>query len=72
MDKHKFSATKKLSLFSNAKYFGKHVIVTGDKIYAVKSAKEASRLFDEVVKENGTIPMVTYVPKGQALILLWR
>lgn len=36
------------SVFQNAKYFGKHVLIAGDNIYAVKSSKEASRLFEKL------------------------
>lgn len=59
---------KRSSIFSNTKYFGKHILIAKDDIYAVKSAKEASKLFDKLVKEKGIIPTVTYVPKKQSLI----
>ncbi len=65
-------SSKKVSIFSNSKYFGKHVLVVGNNIYAVKTAKEASSLFDKLVKEKGVIPIVTYVPKAQSLILICR
>jgi len=39
-------------------------------VYAVKTAREASRLFDKLLKDTGTIPTVTFVPKAQALILV--
>lgn len=58
------------SIFANSKYFGKHVLIAKGDVYAVKSAKEASKLFDKLVKEKGVIPTVTYVPKKQALILV--
>ena len=58
------------SLFNNSKYFGKHVLIAQDKIYAVKTAKQASQLFDKLVKQTGIIPTVTFVPKAQSLILL--
>lgn len=61
---------KKTSIFSNSKYFGKHVLIAGGDVYAVKSAKDASRLFDKLVKEKGIIPTVTYVPQKQSLILI--
>lgn len=56
------------SVFTNSKYFGKHVLITKSQILAVKSAKKASELFDQLVKK-GTIPTVTFVPKSQSLIL---
>jgi len=58
------------SLFNNPKYQGKHVLVAGKNVYAVKTAAEASRLFDRLVKETGLVPMVTFVPKAQSLILV--
>ncbi len=65
------SRTTTQSVFANSKYFGKHVLIAKDHILAVKSAKKASELFDELVKK-GTIPTVTFVPKSQSLILVWR
>lgn len=59
------------SVFQNTKYFGKHVLITGDNVYAVKSSKEASRLFEKLVA-RGVVPTVTFVPKNQSLILAWR
>ena len=59
------------SVFANSKYFGKHVLIAKGQILAVKSAKKASELFDRLVKE-GTIPTVTFVPKSQSLILVWK
>ncbi len=61
---------KTKSLFSNPKYQGKHVLVAGNSVYAVKTAGEASRLFDKLIKEKGVIPSVTFVPRAQALILI--
>lgn len=63
---------KKISIFGNSKYFGKHVLISGGDVYAVKSASEASKLFDKLVKEKGIVPTVTFVPKSQSLILKWQ
>lgn len=65
------SQTASQSVFANSKYFGKHVLIAKGRILAVKSAKKASELFDELVKK-GTIPTVTFVPKSQSLILVWK
>ncbi len=59
------------SIFANARYFGKHILVVKGQVYAVKSAKEASKLFDKLVAK-GTVPTVTFVPKNQPLILSWK
>ena len=61
---------KSKSLFNNPKYQGRHVLIVGKNIYAVKKADEASRLFDRLIKETGTIPTVTFVPKAQSMILV--
>ncbi len=57
------------SLFSNPKYQGKHVLMVKRNVYAVKTAREASQLFDKLLKDTGTIPSVTFVPKAQLLTL---
>lgn len=63
---------KKISVFGNSKYYGKHVLISGEDVYAVKSASEASKLFDKLVKEKGVVPTITFVPKSQSLILKWQ
>lgn len=60
------------SLFSNPRYQGKHVLMVKRNVYAVKTAREASQLFDKLLKDTGTVPTVTFVPKAQALILVCR
>lgn len=64
--------SKLAGIFSNAKYFGKHVLVAKGNIYAVKTAREASKLFDKLVKEKKVIPTYTFIPKDQSLILICR
>lgn len=65
------SQTASQSVFANSKYFGKHVLIAKDQILAVKSAKKASEIFDRLVQQ-GIIPTVTFVPKSQSLILVWK
>lgn len=60
---------KTKSLFNNPKYQGKHVLVEGKNVYAVKTAKQASELFDKLIRKTGVIPTVTFVPKAQFLFL---
>ncbi len=59
------------SIFSHTKYFGKHVLIAKGRVYAVRSAREASSIFDKLVAK-GVVPTVTFVPKNQSLILSWR
>lgn len=61
--------SKKSSIFSNVNSFGKHVLLVGNSVYAVKTAREASHLFDKLLKEKRIVPTVTYVPKAQSLIV---
>lgn len=63
---------KTKSLYNNPKYQGKHVLISEKGVYAVKTAKQASVLFDKLVRDTGMIPTVTFVPKAQSLILICR
>lgn len=60
------------SLFNNPKYRGRHVLISGSDVHAVKTSKEASKLFDRIVKDTGVAPMVTFVPKSHSLILVCK
>lgn len=57
-------------LFSDPKYFGKHVIVVGGKIYVASTGDQAAKIFEEQSKKHpGETPLATYVPENNALIL---
>lgn len=70
---HKMRKVKIEKIWGNSRYAGKHVIVIGGKVYTAKTGKQASRLFDKLTRKYpGEIPSLTYVPKVESLILLWR
>lgn len=57
-------------VYSSARYFGKHVIILGGKIYTTKTGIQASKLLDKLMKKHPSdTPILTYVPKSDALIL---
>ena len=57
-------------VYSNSKYFGKHVILLGGKIYAAKTGSGASKMLEKLMKKHpAETPIITYVPKADALIL---
>ena len=56
-------------LTANPRYRGKHVIVVAGKMFVARSAAEAPRLFDRVMRTHRrAIPTLLYVPRADALI----
>lgn len=69
MDKKSPTLTM-VSVLSNPRYRGKHVVVVKGKVYTAGSGKEANRIVDKLEKLYPTeVPALTYIPKGDALIL---
>jgi len=68
--------TKKLKaliseVYKNPKYSGKHVIIIGGKIHAKKTGSAKSKLLEKLIKKYPKeTPVLTYVPREDALILL--
>ncbi|MBI5399239.1 hypothetical protein HZB07_01290 [Candidatus Saganbacteria bacterium] len=59
--------------YSNSKYFGKHVIILDGEIYAAKTGNQASKLLEKLMRKNpAETPILTYIPKTDALILILR
>ncbi len=57
-------------LGANPRYRGKHLIVIEGKVFVARSAAEAPRLFDRVVRAHRhAMPTLLYVPKADALIV---
>jgi len=57
-------------IYSKSKYWGKHVIILGDRIFTAKTGTTASRLLEKLImKYPHETPVITYVPKADALIL---
>ena len=59
-----------VSIMSNPKYKGKHIIVIKGKVFTAKTGREANLLLDKLEKQypNET-PAITYIPKEDTLIL---
>ena len=59
-----------VSIMSNPKYKGKHVIVIAGKVFTAKTGERADKLLDNLEKKYPKeIPAITYIPKADALIL---
>lgn len=59
-------------IYSDPKYAGKHVVAIGGVIYAAKTGDEAAKIFAEQVKKHpGAMPMGTFIPEADTLIL-WQ
>lgn len=57
--------------YKNPKYSGKHVIIIGGKIHAKKTGSAKSALLEQLIKKYPKqTPIVAYIPKEDALILL--
>jgi hypothetical protein len=57
-------------VYSNSKYFGKHIIIFDGKIYATKTGSQASRLLEKLMRKHPSkTPIITYVPRADALVL---
>jgi hypothetical protein len=57
-------------VYANPRYRGKHLIVVEDEVFVARSAAEAPRLFDRVIRAHpGATPTLIYVPRADALIL---
>jgi len=57
------------AVFKNPKYQGKHVLLIGNKVIAAGTWEKVSKAFDKSLKKTKEIPALTYIPKGDALIL---
>lgn len=55
---------------ANPRYRGKHLIVVEDHVFVARSAAEAPRLFDRVMRSHRrATPTLLYIPRADALIL---
>lgn len=59
------------SIMSNPKYQGKHIVAIAGKVFTAITGDKAAKIFDEQTKKYpGEIPITTYIPKADTLILL--
>lgn len=55
---------------ANPRYRGKHLIIVESKVFVARSAAEAPRLFDRVMRAHPrATPTLVYIPRADALIL---
>lgn len=59
-------------IFSDPRYFGKHVVVVDDEVFVAKTGDEAVRILERVRKQYPQKkPILSYIPKEEALILFY-
>ena len=67
------SKTKKVTMeiaMNDPRNRGYHVIVSAGKLFKAKTGEGASKILDEVRKQNPKeIPAITYIPDADTLIL---
>ncbi|MBI3335844.1 MAG: hypothetical protein HY001_05130 [Candidatus Portnoybacteria bacterium] len=57
-------------IYRNPQYSGKHIIIIGGKVYSAKTGKQASALLEMLLKKYPRqVPVVTYIPKADSLML---
>ena len=66
-----FAKEQKTLLKKWDKYKGKIVAVSGDKIFAAKTGKQAQKMIKDIEKKYQKSPLVTYIPKADTLILFY-
>lgn len=58
------------TILNNPKYQGKHIVVIDGKIFTAETGDQAAKVFAEQTKKYPKeIPMTTYIPSTEALIL---
>jgi hypothetical protein len=66
----KSTATLLRRVLASPTYRGKHVVLLDGKVYAARSARELTRLFDRLVKKHPVeTPTLAYVSAAQTLVL---
>ena len=57
--------------YSDPRYWGKHVVILGGKIFSTKTGAASSKLLEKLVRKYPEeTPLITYIPKAETLILL--
>ena len=58
-------------VYKDSRYSGKHVIIIGGEIYAKKTGSAKSELLEQLIKKYPEeTPIVAYIPREDALVLL--
>ncbi|KKQ51372.1 hypothetical protein A3A52_01075 [Candidatus Woesebacteria bacterium RIFCSPLOWO2_01_FULL_39_14] len=59
-----------LSIMSNPRYRGKHVILVKNKVFTAETGKKAGKILEEIHKKYPEeSPQITYIPEADTLIL---
>lgn len=67
-----FLQEEKILASERSKLRGKHVLILGNKVFAFSSSQKAQKKLEEFIKRDPTkIPLLTYVPKTDTLILIF-
>jgi len=70
MKKHKDGRHLLKRVYTNPRYRGKHLIIIGNEVFVARSAADAPRLFERVMRSHPhTTPTLAYVPQADTLIL---
>lgn len=60
-------------IYRNKFYKGKHVILINGKIYTARTGLTASKMLETLLEKYPKVsPTITYIPKADTLILLYR
>lgn len=66
----KSQASMMVSILSNPRYRGRHIVVVKGKVYTARSGREANRILNKLEKKYpDETPALTYIPKEDTLIL---
>jgi len=69
--RQKVKFNKKLSIISNPRYRGKHLVIVKNRVFTALTGQEAVKIFRRVTQEYPKEkPTITYVPKEEMLILV--
>jgi hypothetical protein len=68
----KNSSKVMLNVMSNPRYKGRHIVVVKGKVFTAGTGKQVNKLLDrlELQYPHDRIAL-TYIPRGDTLILLW-
>lgn len=59
-----------VSIMSDPRYRGKHIIVIKNQVFTAKTGDQASKMLTKLEKKYpNEVPAITYIPKADTLIL---
>ncbi len=64
------SDTAMVQIMSDPQYKGRHLVIIKDQVFSAKSARQAKKMLQKLEQEYPhERPTLTYIPKGDTLIL---